>query len=136
MTTETTPAASTDALLAEIDVCLDEMRPYVHSHGGELNLIDWEPEEGRLRLQLAGSCHGCPMSMVTMKLGIERIVQDRFPQVKIVEAVKVDDFDYPDRPGSNRTGACAGRAGLPPSTSDPLALRNRPAMVAASVCAR
>ena len=83
-----------DAFLAEVDACLDEMRPYVHSHGGELNLIDWAPDEGRLRLQMAGACHGCPMSMLTMKLGIERIVQDRFPQVKTVEAIKVDDFDY------------------------------------------
>jgi Fe-S cluster biogenesis protein NfuA len=88
------PTAETDAFLTEVDSCLDEMRPYVHSHGGELNLIDWLPGEGRLRLQLAGACHGCPMSMLTMKLGIERIVQDRFPQVKTVEAIKVDDFDY------------------------------------------
>jgi Fe-S cluster biogenesis protein NfuA len=95
MTTNTLPAEH-DAFLAEVDACLDEMRPYVHSHGGELNLIDWLPEEGRLRLQLAGSCHGCPMSMLTMKLGIERIVQDRFPQVKTVEAIKVDDFDWPE----------------------------------------
>jgi Fe-S cluster biogenesis protein NfuA len=92
------PAAEHESFLAEIDACLDEMRPYVHSHGGELNLVDWAPEEGRLRLQLAGSCHGCPMSMLTMKLGIERIVQDRFPQVKYVEAVKVDDYDFPELP--------------------------------------
>lgn len=91
------PAAH-DAFLAEVDACLDEMRPYVHSHGGELNLVDWHADDGRLRLQLAGACHGCPMSMLTMKLGIERIVQDRFPQVKVVEAVAVDDFDYPEIP--------------------------------------
>jgi Fe-S cluster biogenesis protein NfuA len=88
--------ADTDPFLTELDDCLDEMRPYVHSHGGELNLVDWNEGEGKLRLQLAGSCHGCPMSMVTMKLGIERIVQDRFPQVKVVEAVRVDDFDWPE----------------------------------------
>ncbi len=95
---EMTTAAATEheAFLAEVDACLDEMRPYVHSHGGELNLIDWLADEGRLRLQLAGACHGCPMSMLTMKLGIERIIQDRFPQVKHVEAVKVDDFDFPE----------------------------------------
>ncbi len=91
-----TAATEYESFMTEVDACLDEMRPYVHSHGGELNLIDWLPDEGRLRLQLAGSCHGCPMSMVTMRLGIERIVQDRFPQVKIVEAVKVDDFEYPE----------------------------------------
>lgn len=96
MTTETTAAADQEAFIAELDACLDEMRPYVESHGGELHLVDWQPEDGRLKLQLAGSCHGCPMSMLTMKLGIERIVQDRFPQVKYVEAIKVDDFEYPE----------------------------------------
>jgi len=99
VTTDTTTAAeaaSDDPFLAELDACLDQMRPYVESHGGVLNLIEWLPDEGRVRLQLAGSCHGCPMSMVTMKLGIERILQDRFPQVKVVESVRVDDFDYPE----------------------------------------
>ena len=92
----TTEVADNEAFIAEIDKCLDEMRPYVESHGGELNLVEWLPDEGRLRLQLAGNCHGCPMSMVTMKLGIERIVQDRFPQVMVVEAIRVDDFEWPE----------------------------------------
>jgi Fe-S cluster biogenesis protein NfuA len=85
-----------DAFVAELDAALDEMRPYVESHGGSLNFIEWVPEDGRVKLQLAGNCHGCPMSMVTIKLGIERILQDRFPQVQIVEAIRVDDFDYPE----------------------------------------
>src|SRR5262245_18994234 len=92
----TTGVADNEAFIEELDRCLDEMRPYVESHGGELNLVEWLPDEGRLRLQLAGNCHGCPMSMVTMKLGIERIVQDRFPQVMVVEAIRVDDFDWPE----------------------------------------
>ncbi|MEX0749265.1 MAG: NifU family protein [Dehalococcoidia bacterium] len=95
MTTDTT-TSDQETFLAELDSTLDEMRPYVHSHGGELNLVEWLPDEGRLKLQLAGNCHGCPMSMVTMKLGIERIVQDRFPQVKVVEAIRVDEYDYPE----------------------------------------
>ena len=85
-----------EAFVAELDAALDEMRPYVESHGGSLNFIEWVPEDGRVKLQLAGNCHGCPMSMVTIKLGIERILQDRFPQVQTVEAVRVDDFDYPE----------------------------------------
>ena len=96
LTSMTTTAAEQEAFLAELESTLDEMRPYVEGHGGVLNLIDWLPEEGRLKLQLAGNCHGCPMSMVTMRLGIERIVQDRFPQVKVVEAIRVEDFDYPE----------------------------------------
>jgi Fe-S cluster biogenesis protein NfuA len=92
------PGAEHEQFLAEVDACLDEIRPYVHSHGGALHLIDWVEDEGRLRLQLAGACHGCPMSMLTMRLGIERIVQDRFPRVQVVEAVSVDDFDFPELP--------------------------------------
>jgi NFU1 iron-sulfur cluster scaffold homolog, mitochondrial len=93
-----TDAIATDheAFIAELDAALDEMRPYVESHGGVLNFIEWLPGEGRVKLQLAGNCHGCPMSMVTIKLGIERILQDRFPQVMVVEAIRVDDFDYPE----------------------------------------
>jgi Fe-S cluster biogenesis protein NfuA len=87
-----------DTFIEEVEASLDEMRPYVQSHGGELNLIEWLPDEGRMRIQLAGACHGCPMSMLTMRLGVERILQDRFPQIKQVEAVKVDDFDFPELP--------------------------------------
>jgi Fe-S cluster biogenesis protein NfuA len=95
MTTETI-TSDHDAFVAELDAALDEMRPYVESHGGVLNFIEWLPDEGRVKLQLAGYCHGCPMSMVTIKLGIERILQDRFPQVMVVEAIRVDDFEYPE----------------------------------------
>lgn len=95
MTTDS-KAIGQDAFITELEATLDEMRPYVESHGGVLNLVEWLPDEGRLRLQLAGNCHGCPMSMVTMKLGIERIVQDRFPQVKTVEAIRVEEYDYPE----------------------------------------
>ena len=91
-----TNATEQDTFLEEVEASLDEMRPYVQSHGGELNLIEWIPDEGRMRIQLAGACHGCPMSMLTMRLGVERILQDRFPQIKQVEAVKVDDFDFPE----------------------------------------
>jgi Fe-S cluster biogenesis protein NfuA len=90
------PTADHEGFIAELDAALDEMRPYVESHGGVLNFIEWLPDEGRVKLQLAGNCHGCPMSMVTIKLGIERILQDRFPQVMVVEAIRVDDFDYPE----------------------------------------
>ena len=93
-----TNATEQDTFIEEVEASLDEMRPYVQSHGGELNLIEWLPDEGRMRIQLAGACHGCPMSMLTMRLGVERILQDRFPQIKHVEAVKVDDFDFPELP--------------------------------------
>jgi Fe-S cluster biogenesis protein NfuA len=43
---------------------------------------------------MIGSCNGCPMSMLTMRLGIERLLAEKVPQLKGAEAVFVDDFDW------------------------------------------
>ncbi len=80
-------------LEAQVDRVLEEMRPYIHSHGGEVNVIEVTPE-GVARLQMVGSCNGCPMSMLTMRLGIERLLAEKLPQLKGAEAVFVDDFEW------------------------------------------
>ena len=90
--------AVTDDLVAladEVDRVLDGLRPYIHSHGGEVNVLE-VTEEGIARLQMVGACNGCPMSAMTLRLGIERILADKMPQLKGAEAVFVDDFDWPD----------------------------------------
>ena len=84
-----------DDLEAQVDRVLEEIRPYIHSHGGEVNVIEVTPE-GVARLQMVGSCNGCPMSMLTMRLGIERLLAEKLPQLKGAEAVFVDDFDWPE----------------------------------------
>ncbi len=75
------------------DRALEEIRPYIHSHGGEVNVIEVTPE-GVARLQMVGSCNGCPMSMLTMRLGIERLLAEKVPQLKGAEAVFVDDYEW------------------------------------------
>ena len=89
----TTKAA--DDLEAQVDRALEEIRPYIHSHGGEVNVLEITPE-GIARLQMIGSCNGCPMSMLTMRLGIERLLAEKVPQLKGAEAVFVDDFEWPE----------------------------------------
>jgi len=91
MTTETT----TRELEAQVDRVLDEMRPYIHSHGGEVNVLE-VTDDRVARLQMIGSCNGCPMSMLTMRLGIERLLAEKLPELKGAEAVFVDDFEYPE----------------------------------------
>ena len=94
--TKDTATADLDLDLEEqVDRVLDEMRPYIHSHGGEVNVLE-VTDEGIARLQMVGSCNGCPMSMLTMKLGIERLLAEKLPQLKGAEAVFVDDFDWPE----------------------------------------
>jgi Fe-S cluster biogenesis protein NfuA len=88
-------AEELSALEAQVDQALDDIRPYIHSHGGEVNVLE-VTEEGVARLQMIGSCNGCPMSMLTMRLGIERLLAEKVPQLTKAEAVFVDDFEWPE----------------------------------------
>lgn len=63
---------------------LAEVRPYLESHGGDVQLL--AIEHGIVRLRLAGSCHGCPSSAMTLKLAIEDAVHRRAPEIEEVVA--------------------------------------------------
>lgn len=63
---------------------LDYIRPAVQADGGDLVLLG--VEGGTVTLQMVGSCSGCPMSLMTLKAGIERILHDRVPGVTEVIA--------------------------------------------------
>lgn len=91
----TTSVQEQEALIGRVDKVLDELRPYIRSHGGEVNVLEVTPE-GIARLQMIGSCNGCPMSMLTMRLGIERLLAEKMPELKGAEAVFVDDFEWPE----------------------------------------
>jgi Fe-S cluster biogenesis protein NfuA len=88
-------AAELSAIEDRVDRALDEIRPYIHSHGGEVSVLE-VTEEGVARLQMIGSCNGCPMSMLTMRLGIERLLAEKVPELTKAEAVFVDDFEWPE----------------------------------------
>ena len=90
-----TTTAETGSLESKVDAALEEIRPYIHSHGGDVNVLEIT-EGGVARLQMVGSCNGCPMSMLTMRLGIERILAEKVPELKGAEAVFVDDFEWPE----------------------------------------
>jgi Fe-S cluster biogenesis protein NfuA/nitrite reductase/ring-hydroxylating ferredoxin subunit len=62
---------------------LDRVRPYLGSHGGDVKLLG--VNEGVVHLRLEGSCHGCPSSTVTMKLAIERAIEEAAPEVVRIE---------------------------------------------------
>jgi Fe-S cluster biogenesis protein NfuA/nitrite reductase/ring-hydroxylating ferredoxin subunit len=63
---------------------LEEVRPYLQSHGGNVELLGIEGGVARLRLQ--GSCHGCPSSIMTLKLAIEEAVRKAAPDLEGIEA--------------------------------------------------
>jgi Fe-S cluster biogenesis protein NfuA len=73
--------------IERIERTLDTLRPYIASHRGQVEVIDFDEGEGRLLLRLGGSCHGCSASSVTLRQGIEQRLRELVPEVKSVEAV-------------------------------------------------
>ncbi len=70
-----------------IERTLDTLRPYIASHRGHVEVVDFDEAEGLLVVRLGGTCHGCSASMVTLKHGIEHRLREMVPEVKHVEAV-------------------------------------------------
>ena len=73
--------------IERIERTLDTLRPYIASHRGQVEVIDFDEQDGRLLLRLGGTCHGCSASSVTLKQGIELRLREMVPEVKSVEAV-------------------------------------------------
>ncbi|HEX4959553.1 MAG TPA: NifU family protein [Thermoanaerobaculia bacterium] len=75
---------------------LEQVRPHLGSHGGDVELLG--VEAGVVRLRLLGSCHGCPSSTVTMKLAIEKAIAEAAPEIARIEVEGVaDPTDLSDR---------------------------------------
>ena len=70
-----------------IERTLDTLRPYIASHRGHVEVVDFDEQEGVLLPRLGGTCHGCAASTITLKQGIEVRLREMVPEVKHVEAV-------------------------------------------------
>jgi Fe-S cluster biogenesis protein NfuA len=69
----------------KVKAVLDKVRPALQRDGGDVQLV--EVNDGTVKLKLTGACAGCPMSTMTLKNGIERILKQEVPEVKQVVAV-------------------------------------------------
>ena len=70
----------------QIEQALEKIRPALQRDGGDIELVEVE-ENGIVKVRLTGACGGCPMSQITLKQGVERIVKQLVPEVKSVESV-------------------------------------------------
>ena len=68
----------------KVEAVLDKIRPSLMADGGNVELI--EVNNGVVKLKLTGACAGCPMSTMTLKQGIERILKQEIPEIKEVIA--------------------------------------------------
>lgn len=65
---------------------LDVVRPNLEADGGDVTLVDVD-DDGVVSLELTGACAGCPMSQMTLSMGIERVLKEHVPGVTAVRAV-------------------------------------------------
>jgi Fe-S cluster biogenesis protein NfuA len=70
----------------EVEAVLDKIRPSLIADGGNVELVAVD-DDGTVKLRLTGACAGCPLSTMTLKNGIERILKQEVPEVKEVVAV-------------------------------------------------
>jgi len=70
----------------EVKDVLDQIRPGLQADGGDVELVEIT-EDGIVKVRLVGACHGCPMSTLTLKNGIERTLKKKLPEVKEVVSV-------------------------------------------------
>ena len=69
----------------EVKKAIEEIRPQIQSHGGDVEFVDIQ--DGIVKVNLKGACAGCPMSQMTVKEGIQSYLKEKIPEVKSVEAV-------------------------------------------------
>jgi Fe-S cluster biogenesis protein NfuA len=70
----------------EVRKVLEKVRPMLQMDGGDVELVDVS-KDGVVKVKLTGACHGCPMSQMTLKHGIEMTLKKEVPSVKRVESV-------------------------------------------------
>ena len=69
----------------KVEQALAKIRPSLQADGGDVELV--EVKDGVVKVKLKGSCAGCPVSQMTLKQGIERIIKKEVPEIKEVVAV-------------------------------------------------
>jgi Fe-S cluster biogenesis protein NfuA/nitrite reductase/ring-hydroxylating ferredoxin subunit len=101
-----------DDVATRVARALDDVRPYLGSHGGDVRLVD-VTDDGLVRLRMLGSCDGCPSSSVTLTLAVESAIRDAAPEVTGIEVEET-----PASPSVIPVSALRSRLGTAPPAGD------------------
>lgn len=74
-------------LKEKVEKIIEELRPYLQADGGDIELAHVVENKGEVKVRLKGACAGCPMSQMTLKQGVEKILKKKIPEIKRVEAI-------------------------------------------------
>ena len=75
-----------EKVMEEVRTALDGIRPYLQADGGDISIVELT-DDLIVKVRLQGACKGCPMSMQTLKNGVEMVIKTKVPAVKDVVAV-------------------------------------------------
>ncbi len=70
----------------KVQAVIDEIRPNLQADGGDIDLVD-VTDDGIVKVKLRGACSGCPGAAMTLKMGVERLLKQRIPEVTGIENV-------------------------------------------------
>jgi Fe-S cluster biogenesis protein NfuA len=80
-----------EELSVKINVCLEQLRPFLKDDGGDMELVEIT-DEGVAKVRLLGACSDCSMSLMTLKAGLEDAVKKVAPEIIAVEAINLPTF--------------------------------------------
>ena len=80
-------ATHSDTIEDRILGVLASIRPAIRADGGDIEFVDFDEQTGRVGIRMVGACYACPMSMMTLKAGIEQRLRMIVPEVQTVESV-------------------------------------------------
>ena len=83
------------SLVDQVEAALDIIRPYLEADGGNVSIEEITPDNV-VKLKLLGSCGSCPMSIMTLKAGIEQAIMKAVPEITAIEAINLTDIDDPN----------------------------------------
>lgn len=72
----------------KIEKVLEQIRPALRLDGGGIQLVAFYPETGQVHVRMQGACVGCPMSEITLKMGVEAALHDAIPEVQEVVSIQ------------------------------------------------
>ena len=75
-----------DEMITKVNGVIDQVRPYLEADGGSISFVELT-EDNIVKVELHGACRSCPMSLMTLKNGVEAAMIKAIPEIKAVEAI-------------------------------------------------
>ena len=83
-----TEETNNDSVTDRVQGVIDQIRPLLQADGGDIELVSVEESSGAVSVRLQGACKGCPGAAMTLKMGVERHLKEKVPEVTEVVAVQ------------------------------------------------